>query len=76
MDAAVVRLVRMALNVITDRLLSIFALLMTFGLAMWTMHNPTWERMGMAGFFALFVYIPALLKEKGNSHEAAEKGPE
>ena len=63
-DASVLRVLRVALGVITDRLLSILALAMTFGLSAWTMNDPTWERMAMAAFFATFVFIPALLHDR------------
>jgi len=52
MDA--VRVMRLALGVITDRLLTILALLMTFALACWVMHEPTLERLGTAVMFAVF----------------------
>lgn len=54
MDA--VGIVRLALNVITDRLLVILALGLSFSLACWTMYFPTWERMGTMAFFSIFSY--------------------
>ena len=64
------KILRVALGVLTDRLLTILSLWMVFGLSLWAMHTPTWERLGMTGFFALFVYIPALIKERSREVQA------
>jgi hypothetical protein len=39
-------------------------LFFSFVLACWTMIVPTWERMAMAGFFAIFIYLPCIFKER------------
>jgi len=62
MDA--LKLIRIAITVLTDRLLTMLSLLMTFGLAVWVMYEPTWERMAMCAFFAVAVFLPCLTKEK------------
>ena len=62
-------MVRVALSVLSDRLLSLLALAMSFILAAWVMEKPDTLRAIMAGFFALCVYLPALLKERQNSRE-------
>lgn len=67
MDA--IRIIRLALATLSDRLLTLLALGMTFGLACWVMEAPTWMRAGMAGFFALFVFIPCVLKERTKDHD-------
>lgn len=72
MDANTIRLVRLALGVITDRLLTLMALAMTFALACWVMVEPNLMRECMAGFFALFVFIPCAFKERTRPDE--EKG--
>lgn len=59
-----IALLRIALGTITDRLLTIFSLAMTFALACWVMYQPTWEREGMAAFFALAVFIPCVIRER------------
>lgn len=61
------RVIRIAFSVLTDRLFSILAMVMTFGLSCWAMYAPAYERMAMAAFFACVVYIPALRYER-NSH--------
>jgi hypothetical protein len=67
MDA--IRLVRLALAVLTDRLVTLLALIMTFGLAAWAMQEPSNLRAVMAGFFALAVFLPCLFKERTKSHD-------
>lgn len=67
-----VALVRLALQVISDRLLTVLGLSMSFVLACWTMYFPTWERLGMAAFFALFSYLIVNVKER-NRDESNQK---
>ena len=54
------RVVRMALEVISMRLLTILSMVMSFALEVWTMLEPSWERMAMAAFFAVCVYLPCI----------------
>ena len=61
---AFLKVIRVALSVLTERLLTLLALWMTFGMACWAMYDPTYQRLGMAGFFALSVFLPALAKER------------
>jgi hypothetical protein len=65
MDAAMLRVVRLSLSVVTDRLLTILGLGMTFVLACWVMYEPTPERLGMAVMFAVFSWL-VTSKEKKN----------
>ena len=69
MDA--VALVRFALAVLSDRLLSILALGLSFSLACWTMWDPKWERLGTMAFFSIFSYLLINIKErtKNERHE-------
>jgi hypothetical protein len=64
MDAAFIAAIRMALSVLTDRILTVSALLMTFGLASWAMYAPSPERLQIAAGFGIVVYLPALIKER------------
>jgi hypothetical protein len=64
MDAAFLKVLRIALTVLSDRLITFLALAMSFGLACWAMWGPTGERLIMAGFFAICVFLPALIKER------------
>lgn len=62
MDA--INLISLALRVISERLLTLSGLLMSFVLACWTMADPTWERLGMSAFFAMFSYLMVMAKER------------
>ena len=55
-DGAVFKIVRVALEIISMRLLTILAMVMSFVLGCWAMLEPTWERMAMAGFFAVCIF--------------------
>jgi hypothetical protein len=66
-----IALLRLALAVLADKVLTIIALSMSFGLACWTMWWPTYERLGMSAFFALFSYLMVKTKEK---HDARSEG--
>jgi len=46
------------------RLLTILSMGMSFGLALWTMQEPSWERMAMAAFFAVCVFLPCINIER------------
>ena len=52
MDAVAV--IRIALSVITGRLIVILALSMSCGLACWCMWGPTWERVVTLLIFVVF----------------------
>jgi|APGre2960657404_1045060.scaffolds.fasta_scaffold06653_5 hypothetical protein len=64
MDA--ITLIRLALEVLSDRLMAILGLTMSFILACWTMSDPTLERLGMSAFFAMFSYLIVKIKEKND----------
>lgn len=58
------RVIRIAFEVLSERVFSILAMAMTFALSCWAMYEPTYERLGMAGFFAVAVFIPSLTRER------------
>lgn len=62
MDA--VALVRLALAVITDRLITILALLTSAGLGCWTMWGPMWERVSTLAIYVVFAYALVRAKER------------
>jgi hypothetical protein len=64
MDA--VQMVRLALSVITDRLLTILALAGTFVLSLWIMQEPELIRLGTEIIFAVFAYL--LIRNKETKH--------
>ena len=76
MDTSIIRLVRLALGVITDRLLTMVALGMTFALACWAMQEPNTMREIMAGFFALCVFLPSLFRERTKSNDTSNSPPD
>lgn len=68
-----VKLLRLAMDVVTMRLLSILAMFMSFLLAAWAMYEPLWERMAMAGFFAVCIYLPCISWERKRNEIVDDK---
>ena len=64
MDAT--SIVRLALGVISDRLITIAALLTSFGLGCWTMWGMGWERVTTLAIYVIFAYLLVTAKEKPN----------
>jgi hypothetical protein len=61
-----VTLVTIALRVISDRLITILALLTSFGLGCWTMWDPKWERVTTLAIFVIFSYLLVKVEERKN----------
>ncbi len=59
-----VALVRLALAVITDRLITILALIASSVMCGWTMWNPMWERVVTLAIFVVFSYLIVNVKER------------
>jgi hypothetical protein len=55
MDA--VALVRLALGIISDRLITIMALLSSTAMGCWAMYEPVWERVASLAIFVVFAYL-------------------
>ncbi len=53
------RILRIALSVIADRLIRILALLAGLVMCSWAMWGPTWERVLTLAIFVLFAYALA-----------------
>lgn len=64
MDAT--SIIRLALGVISDRLITISALLTSFGLGCWTMYGMGWERVTTLAIYVIFAYLLVTAKEKSN----------
>lgn len=64
MDAT--SIIRLALVVISDRLITIAALLTSFGLGCWTMYGMGWERVTSLAIYVIFAYLLVTAKEKPN----------
>jgi len=67
-----VALVRLALAVITDRLITILALIASSIMCGWTMWNPMWERVVTLAIFVIFSYLVVNTKER-NKNELETK---
>lgn len=76
MEANFIRIVRVALSIIAGRLMALCCLGMTFALAVYVMQEPDWIRMGMAAFFAVFVFIPCILKDGKNERQQRKEESE
>ena len=66
------KVVRIAMEIISMRLLTILSMAMSFGLAVWTMLEPSYERMAMAAFFAVCVYLPCINLERGKKNDESK----
>jgi hypothetical protein len=49
---------------------------MTFALSCWTMYEPSYERMAMAAFFAISVFLPSVHRERNKDGKQNEDGAE
>ena len=63
-EGMILKIVRVAMEVISMRLLTILSMVMSFLLAVWTMFEPSWERMATSAFFAVCVYLPCISFER------------
>jgi len=71
-EGMILKIVRVAMEVISMRLLTILSMAMSFALAVWTMLEPSWERMAMAAFFAVCVYLPCISIERGKKNDESK----
>lgn len=55
MDA--IQIVRLALSIIGERLLTVLALLLVFAMGCWSMYEPQWERLVALTVFAIFTFL-------------------
>lgn len=68
-EAAAIAVIRLALAALAERILSMLALMMTFGLACWAMYDPNWQRDGIAAFFAVAVFLPCVWRDRRKQDE-------
>jgi hypothetical protein len=64
METSFLAIIRMALSVLSERVLTICSLWMTFGLACWVMYDPNMLRIYVLCGFALLGHIPSVMKER------------
>jgi hypothetical protein len=73
MEKTILQFVRLALEVISDRLLTILTLIMSFALAWYTIMQPDLIRLGTLVFFSIFGYLITPVM-KGNKNEKVSEG--
>ena len=66
MDAALIKFIRLALEVISDRLIKIMGLIMSCGLASYTMWDGGWTRVATLAIFVIFTYLMVQTKERSD----------
>jgi len=69
-----VALVRLALGVITDRLITILSLIASSVMCGWTMWDPKWERVVTLAIFVVFCYLIVNVKERKRNENQTEQG--
>ena len=62
-----IQLIKLALSVITERLITILSILTSCGLSCWVMYEPTWERVATLGIYVFFCYLILVAKEPRNA---------
>jgi hypothetical protein len=67
-----IALVRLALAVITDRSITILALVASSIMCGWTMWNPMWERVVTLAIFVVFSYLVVNTKERNKNELKTE----
>jgi len=67
------QIIRIALGVISDRLITIVALLSSCGLTCYTLWAGGWERVATLAIYVIFAYLTVGIKEKRNAvHSQSE----
>jgi len=74
MDA--ITLIRLALKIISDRLITILALIASSVMCGWTMWNPMWERVTTLAIFVVFCYLIVNVKERTKHEPQTENSRE
>lgn len=69
-----ISIIRVALRVLNERMLTMLALIMTFGLSAWEMWRPDFQRAGMAAFFAVAVFLPCVIHERKRGRDEKAQG--
>lgn len=68
-----IQIIRLALGVISDRLITIVALLSSCGLTCYTLWAGGWERVATLAIYVVFAYLTVSIKEKRNAvHSQSE----
>jgi hypothetical protein len=68
-----IQIIRIALGVISDRLITIVALLSSCGLTCYTLWAGGWERVATLAIYVVFAYLTVSIKEKRDAvHSKSE----
>ena len=67
-----VAIIRLALKIISDRLITILALIASSVMCGWTMWNPMWERVVTLAIFVVFSYLIVNVKERTKNEPQTE----
>ena len=73
-DVVVLRLLRQALRILTDRLLTILVFMAACAAAGYTLLDPNWHRDAITVFFGI-LYLATLNRERANRHEETQGTP-
>ena len=73
MDATFLTILRLSLEVLSERLIILLSLGMTFVLSLWVMYDPSQLRMYVAGGFAVLVFIPSVMKGAKNERQQRQE---
>ena len=76
MDASIIAFIRLALEVISDRLITILALAMSCGLACYTMWVGDWTRVATLAIFVVFSYLVIQTKERNYAKSQQKQSDE
>jgi hypothetical protein len=68
-----IQIIRLALGVISDRLITIVALLSSCGLTCYTLWAGGWERVATLAIYVVFAYLTVGIKEKSNAVHSQSK---
>lgn len=72
MDTDFVKILNLAIRVLSDRLITLLALLTSFALGCWTMWGPMWERVVTLGIFVVFAYLIVYSKERSRREDSSD----
>jgi positive regulator of sigma E activity len=70
-----IALIRLALEVISDRLITILALIMCCALTSYTLWAGEWTRVATLSIFVVFSYLIVSNKEKSNAKQQPQYQP-
>jgi len=73
MTSSPITIIRLAVAVLADRVMTLLSLAMGFGLYCWAAWDPIIERISVAIGFSILVFLPILFKERKNGQAASKQ---